>query len=410
MSIQYKNQDFVIEFADVKARDIALKYEAFLDAITTDNFEHVRKAIRKSIEFLVSDKYQNTETMARENYQNNSKLKQKYKNLDEYLSHFHFLDKKSASIDLATGTGKSWVIYGIARIMLAEGLVDKVLVLCPSLTIENELKKKFDNLNANSAASDIISEIGGVHLSPQIKNANVPILDGDICVENIHAVYERTGSSVVDSFKGKGHHVLVISDEAHHIYSNADSDVKKWKAFLDDPEYGFYYHIGLSGTPYIKDEYFHDVICRYGIKQAIEDGVVKSIDYKIEEADTEKGFDETYYNHQEIKNKYLGKLKPTTIIVTGKIVTCVEVWNTLTKFISKKEDISLEKARRKVIWVTSGLPSNENEKAFVKGILSDPEKSRKENLALLKTVDDADNPVEWIVSVSMLTEGWDRII
>ena len=26
---------------------------------------------------------------------------------------------------------------------------------------------------------------------------------------------------------------------------------------------------------------------------------------------------------------------------------------------------------------------------------------------MLKTVDDTDNPVEWIVSVSMLTEGWD---
>jgi hypothetical protein len=31
-------------------------------------------------------------------------------------------DKKSVSIDLATGTGKSFAIYGLARVMLAEGL------------------------------------------------------------------------------------------------------------------------------------------------------------------------------------------------------------------------------------------------------------------------------------------------
>ena len=34
-------------------------------------------------------------------------------------------------------------------------------------------------------------------------------------------------------------------------------------------------------------------------------------------------------------------------------------------------------------------------------------KDHKKNLTQLKTVDDKDNPAEWIVSVSMLTEGWD---
>src|SRR6185436_11923711 len=36
-----------------------------------------------------------------------------------------------------------------------------------------------------------------------------------------------------------------------------------------------------------------------------------------------------------------------------------------------------------------------------------PEKRRKQNLALLKEVDEPGSDVEWIVSVSMLTEGWD---
>ncbi len=34
-------------------------------------------------------------------------------------------------------------------------------------------------------------------------------------------------------------------------------------------------------------------------------------------------------------------------------------------------------------------------------------RDHKKNLVQLKTVDDRDNPIEWIVSVSILTEGWD---
>src|SRR5437899_3775813 len=49
----------------------------------------------------------------------------------------------ACSVDLATGTGKSYVIFGLARILLNEGAVDRVLVLCPSTTIESGLLDKF---------------------------------------------------------------------------------------------------------------------------------------------------------------------------------------------------------------------------------------------------------------------------
>jgi type III restriction enzyme len=59
------------------------------------------------------------------------------------------------------------------------------------------------------------------------------------------------------------------------------------------------------------------------------------------------------------------------------------------------------------------VPSSGNAKtrvdaAFVQRHDKDsPEKRRKENLVALKHVDDPASSVEWIVSVSMLTEGWD---
>jgi len=410
MSIKYKNDDFVLQIDDMSSDVISIvnKYDAFLNALTTSDFEHVREAIRKSIHFFVTDKYSNTKQVAEYTFKNSQKLQSLYSNQSKYLEHIHIKDRKSYSIDLATGTGKSWVIYGVAQIMLAEGIVDKVLVLCPSLTIEDELKNKFERFSGDSTLTKILEELEADYPSPSIKSANDPILNGDICIENIHAAYERTGSSIEDSFKGKGERTLVISDEAHHIYSKADTAVKKWFDFITNEDYGFHYLLGLSGTPYIGDEYFHDIIYRYSIKQAMDDGIIKKIDYKVEEESTrDKGFDETYNNHLDNQEKYSKILKPITIIITDKIVTCIHVWEELIKYISEKENITYDQASKKVIWVTSGLPSNKNEKEDVESILEHPEKNRKENLSLLKTVDEPNNPVEWIVSVSMLTEGWD---
>jgi type III restriction enzyme len=410
MSIEYKNADFILKIDDYSSKTLSVvnKYDAFLDALTTSDFGHVRDAVRKAIQFFVTEIYPTTEQAAIYTFNESEKLKKRYRDLPDYLSHVRIKDKKSYSIDLATGTGKSWVIYGVAQIMLAEGLVDKVLVLCPSLTIEEELKNKFERFSGDAILTKILEELSANYPSPSIKSANDPILNGDICVENIHAAYQRTGSSIEDSFRNKGERTLVISDEAHHIYSEADTALKKWFGFITNEDYGFYYMLGLSGTPYIGDEYFHDVIFRYSIKEAMEDGIIKKIDYKVEEESTkDKGFDETYQNHLDNQKKYAGILRPITIVITDKIVTCIQVWDDLVRYISDKESISYEEAAKKVIWITSGVLTSNNEKAVVESILEQPEKTRKENLSLLKTVDDLDNPVEWIVSVSMLTEGWD---
>lgn len=409
MSLEYTPDDFVLNIQDDsdQTNEIVGKYEAFLEAITTEDFGHVRKAIRAYIRFMVSEKYPSTRSLAEENWDDNPKLYLRYNELEEYLSQFELLNLKAGSIDLATGTGKSWVIYGVAAIALAEGLVDKVLVLCPSLTIEEGLKQKFEQLSGNQDNQQIMQELGAIHSSPSIKSANDPILAGDICVENIHAVYKRTGSSIEDSFKGKGERTLVISDEAHHIYSPDETATKKWLSFLQNKAYNFGYHLGVTGTPYIGNDYFPDVVYRYGIRQAIEDGVVKKIDYKLEEADKEKGWDETWHNHISIREKYAGQLKPISIVVTDRIYRTVELSRELCEYIVEKENISFEEASKKVIWVASGLPSGKNEKEVVESIYEHPEKVRKKNISQLKTVDEEDNPVEWIISVAMLTEGWD---
>lgn len=415
MPLEYRNSDFVLKVVDNSAEVTAKvhKYDAFLDALTTQKFEHVREAVRTAIKYFITKLFDTTEAAATLNYvdNNNAKLRAKYGNQNEYLDKLLIREKKSFTIDLATGTGKSWAIYGVAAIMLSEGLVDKVLVLCPSLTIEEELTKKFELFSGNAVLTDILSSLGACFPTPSIKNANKDILNGDICVENIHAAYQRTGSSIQSSFKGKGERTLVISDEAHHIYSEIEGIRNKWLAFLTNKDYNFKYLLGVTGTPYISDEYFHDVIYRYSLREAMNDGIVKQIDYKIEQEsrDPDRGniYDETYQIHGRNRIEYCSKLKPITIIVTDTILNCIQVWDNLVEYIRCKEKCSRENAASKVIWVTSGLPSNGNEKSLAERILPEAEKARKKNLILLKTVDEPTNPVEWIVSVSMLTEGWD---
>jgi type III restriction enzyme len=411
--ISYKNSDFVLTVDDDAPETLSVlnKYETFLAAHCAGDYAFQRDAVRAVLRFLVSSKYKNIGELAAANYRKNDKLQRKFQRQSEYLDKFALKDKKACSLDLATGTGKSYVMYALAQIALAEGLVEKVLVLCPSLTIEEGLKDKFEQFAGDNSLKMIIREGGTVCRNPSIKNANEPILNGDICVENIHAAYERTGSSIEDSFKGKGGRTLVINDEAHHIFSPSDTGTRKWFEFLNNPDYGFHYIVNLSGTPYTGDAYFHDVVFRFSIRDAIDKGVVKRVDYKIEQAVKEgRGFHDSYEYHRKNRETYGAFLRPISIVVTEKIVACITVWKELVTFIAAKEEISEETARKKVIWVTSGVPAESSKEGKeVRKILGQgsPEKLRKENILRLKTVDDPANPVEWIVSVSMLTEGWD---
>ena len=258
----------------------------FLDVLC-GNREYQKEAIINSIVFLASGEYKNTEDLVLENYNKNDNLKVKYSNIKNYLDQLQIKEKLHANIDLATGTGKSYVIYGIAQIMLGLGLVERVLVLCPSTTIESGLIDKFTDLSVNKELRDSIPK-SAIIKNPRIIDANQTIRRGDICIENIHAVYTGTGSSIYDSFKDGGTDTLILNDESHHIYNNPQSissrsfeaqNIKKWKSFLKNKDYNFKYIMGFTGTAYIDNDYFNDVIYRYSLKEAIEDKVVKSIDY-----------------------------------------------------------------------------------------------------------------------------------
>jgi len=378
----------VSENVDPASFDIS-KYEAFLDALCGTR-EFQKEAIRTVLRYFLGNRYRNLRDLAEENYYLNPNLRDLFPSFVDFEKHLQLPYKLACTIDLATGTGKSYVLYGIARIMLAEGVVDRVLVLAPSTTIEKGLTEKFKQLSQDDDLLRLIPQSAKIKI-PGIINANQTIKSGDICIENIHAVYEHVKSSISDSLIGKGENTLVLNDEVHHAYNppGKDQALKKWKEFLLDIDYNFKYIVGTTGTAYIENNYFTDVVYRYSLRQAIEDKTIKTIRYVAEDSpggENEK-FQKVYDNHQENKNKYR-RIKPLTIIITKDISTCKKLTEKWINFITEKENIPVSEAEKKVLIVTS---SNEH----------------KENVLKLDGVDEKNNPIEYITSVSMLTEGWD---
>lgn len=371
-------------------------WDRYLDILCV-NRTYQKDAIKTAIIYLFGGKYANIENLVAENYKRNPELRERYKTINDYNKKIQLPKVLSASIDLATGTGKSYVIFGIAQLALGLGVVNNALILCPSLTIEKGLMEKFNGLNNNPILAKAIPENAKIK-NPTVKDASTTIQYGDICIENIHAVYSKSLSSIQDSLgSGKGQNCLVLSDEAHHIYNTIEGNtkevksLKKWKEFLLDSGFDFRYMIGLTGTAYTDNEYFNDVIYRYSLKEAMQNNIVKMIYYTSKDEmqnEINIKFQKIYQNHLQNKEIYQ-EVKPLTLLVTRDIRIAKQQMEILCEFLAKQENITEETAKKKVLIVTSDKEHETNVRIY------------------LPTIDQKDNTFEYIVSVAMLTEGWD---
>lgn len=382
------NADLVLKVSkamDLTVLDLA-PYGPYLD-ILCGTRDYQKEAILVTLRYLLGGRYENLRALMRENLDNDVTLRDVYGGEVAAERRLLFPDQLACSLDLATGTGKTYVMYGVAAIMLALGAVDQVLVLCPSLTIEAGLTEKFKLLAASDALRAAMPD-SAVFASPSIINGTESVVPGSICIENFHSTFVTSRSSLRPTLTGKGQRTLVLNDEAHHLHS-ASAEMKKWAEFVGDVGFGFRYVVGVSGTCYVDDSYFADVIYRYSLRSAIDAGVVKTIEYVAEDSPSSRDekLQKIYDNHAAGKQFYR-KVKPLTLMVTRDIAASKRLGAEVTEFLTGVEGLSVEDAAAKVLVVTS-----------------DP--AHKRNVATLGSVDHADSPVEWIVSVSMLTEGWD---
>lgn len=365
------------------------RYEGFFDALCRTR-EYQKVAIKTALRFILGGRYADLRALAEENFQTSDALKDRYGTLEAMERRLLLPDRLYCTIDLATGTGKSYVLYGLAMVALAEGVADQVLVLCPSNTIESGLIAKFEELAVDQELRDSLPA-DAIFRVPQVIRADETIEKGCICVENFHSIFEHVKNSTIrENLAGKGERTLVLNDEIHHVTGGKRDVAGKWERFLHDPQFGFRRIVGVSGTCYAGNDYFADVVTRYSLNQAMEDRVIKNIKYVTEE-DIGHDFSErsqiVFDNHNRNRTTYR-KVKPLTIVVTKDISACEDFYEEWVDFLSEHEKIDRAEAAKKVLVVTSSP-------------------RHAPNLLKLPTVDRKDTPFEWIVSVSMLTEGWD---
>lgn len=385
----YHNEDLLLKVSEKvdRARWDESRYEEYLNELCQGR-EYQREAILTTLRYLLSGEYRDLRDLARRNFDENPVLQLRYGSWRGMEASLQLPDHQVASLDMATGTGKSYVLYGVAAILLAEGAVDSVLVLCPSLTIEAGLMEKFRSLAENGDLLSLLPEDAVVTV-PSVIDASRTITTGSLCVENYHAVLETTGSSIRDSLLGKGGRVAVLNDEAHHVANATGRDSKKWKSFLADSAFGFRMMLGVSGTCYVEDEYFSDVIYRYSLRKAIEERYVKRVEY-VDEMPDVRGPDERWQLIHQVHEKARRQtahygIRPLTILVTKNIARCKAVAEELKCFLMENQRLDAGMADAQVLTVYNNSP----------------------DVPKLRNLDNPANPVEWVVSVSMLNEGWD---
>ncbi|GAB2021108.1 DEAD/DEAH box helicase family protein [Pseudolactococcus yaeyamensis] len=397
----YKESDLVLEVGksvNPQLWDEGL-YQNFL-SLLFNNRPYQKDATETALRFLNSGEYSNISSLAKENFDKNIVIQERWNNnFNSMQSDLELADKLCATLDLATGTGKSYVMFAIAMIMLASKKISRVLVLVPSLTIERELTDKFKDLLSNDQYN---RSLGTDFIPPQILNGDSTIVENSITIENRNAIYQsqENRNSIADSLKGNGETTLVLNDEVHHVYY---SEKNQWKDFVSnerDNDINLKYIIGVTGTPYkgktssgTPNEYFSNVIYRLSLREAIENGFVKDIEYISKEdipTDKNERWQVILNSHNEIAKKLPQELgiKPITIIVTDKQNTADTKAKQFKEFLKKQRNILNDEVDEIVLCVHSGA------------------KAAPDRLKL-KNVNQKGNPVEFIFSVSMLTEGWD---
>ncbi len=398
-------------------------------------------AIRDLMVYLWGGVYENVTELARENYARKSAIQQRFHSEAHFLRMLPLPDRLSGVCHLATGTGKSYVMFAVAHLSLLLGKVQRVLVLGPSSTvIEEGLREKFKEYLYGARGAELKAKLPERlrHKVIRLLNCNDFIEESSIVIENINAIYTRERNGIGDLFDHNRGEVLVLSDEVHHAYSHltfsgdgvdydfegddvgrqGDSrDERLWMKFIRE-EQSIRRHIGFTGTPYNVDEYFPDVICNYSIRDAIDEKIIKRIDAILKtEADDGDGeltrtqrFEQIIATHRENAVNYAyrdpqgrRRVKPITIFIHP---TQAAARNNADEFVKvlavalrgeSDDDTPLSvlegRAREMVITVVSQLGEAEYKQKLEQIEETDPGR--------------VGGRVEFIFAVNKLSEGWD---
>jgi len=402
--------------------------------------EYQFRAIKELMIYLWGGGYKDIAELARENFARKEEIQSRFKTEENMIKNLPLPDRLSGVVHLATGTGKSYIMFAIAYLSLVMGKTKRVLVLGPSSTvIERGVWGKFKDYLYGPKGQQLQKKLPLQYqnIPVNLLNETQPITDNSIVIENINSIYNKENNAIGDTLFNHTDEVLVLSDEVHHAYSHLSFrgngyfleeggkgeilNERLWMKFIrEEPK--ITRHIGFTGTPYNQDEYFPDVIVNYSIKDAIEEKYIKKINPIIHtKVENEKEnskltlyqkFEQILKTHDENKFQYAFKdrdekvrLKPITIFINSTQASAQknteEFIKVLSEYLQKSnpayQNLSISEmdsiAREKVICVIS-KPTDDDYQEKLEQI---------EELDTEKT----GGKVEFVFAVNKLSEGWD---
>lgn len=322
----------------------------------------------------------------------------------------------SLTFALATGVGKTRLMGAFITYLYTQYGLKNFFVVAPNITIYNKLH---NDLSQSSSTKYVFKGLSCFSWPPIIyhdddykeKNGDVFLGDSisiyiyniskfDSETANMRRLNERRGESFIDYLAGLDDLVLIM-DESHHYRAKAGMQA------LNDlkPVLG----LELTATPLVagkggRQEKFRNVVYEYPLSAAIEAGYTRT-PYAMTRSNIESfGFgekeldramiDDGIRHHEKVKahlTAYADKsnarlVKPFVMIV------CKD-----TEHAQSVNDYVTSDDFRQGCYKGKTLLIHSKQGAAAKA----------SNVALLADVERADNPIEIVIHVDMLKEGWD---
>ena len=323
-------------------------------------------------------------------------------------------DFMSLTFALATGVGKTRLMGAFIAYLYTQHGIKNFFVVAPNTTIYDKLKR---DLSDNNSAKYVFKGLGCFSTPPQIitdddyRDKTISLFESDIRIfvynidkfnkegANMKKVNEVIGDSFYQYLSNLPDLVLIM-DESHHYRA------EKGAQALNElnPLLG----LELTATPLVtkgtKQVPFKNVVFEYPLSKAIEDGYTRT-PFAVTRSDID------FYNfgddqldkmmlldgitcHESTKRKLevyaTNHSKP--IVKPFMLVVCKDTDHaTRVESFIKSDEFRNSAYRDKTIIVHSKQKGSETEA----------------NTRLLLDVENPENPVEIVIHVNMLKEGWD---
>ena len=321
----------------------------------------------------------------------------------------------SLSFVLATGVGKTRLMGAFIAYLYTQHNIKNFFIVAPNTTIYNKLRKDFTEMGGEkyifNGLSCFTSQLPQIISDDDYRTKPLSLFGSEVKIfiyniskfdkdnVNMKKENELLGDSFYEHLS-KLEDLVVIMDEAHHYHG--DKGVKS----LDElkPILG----LELTATPYYniksKQEKFKNAVYEYPLSESIRDGYTrtpfaltqKNVDFynfgekELDMVMIQDGIKYHENIRQELEiysaNYNQKKVKPFMMVVCKDTNHATEIYD----------------------YICSNNFKNGEYKEKTLLIHSNQAKAkREENVKMLLDVEKFDNPIEIVIHVDMLKEGWD---